>query len=95
MKQVKKIPLNAKFVFLKPSSIDELRKSLEERGTETPESLQMRLDQAEKELEYAETPGAHDKVILCDDLSDLNSAYVELEGYIFGVLAETAVAGGE
>ena len=90
MKQVKKIPLDAKFVFLKPCSIGELRKSLEER-----ESLQMRLDQAEKELEYAETPGAHDKVIPCDDLSDLNSAYVELEGYIFSVLAETAVAGGE
>jgi len=94
VKQVKKTSLNAKFVFLKPPSIDELRKRLEGRGTETPESLQKRIDQAKKELEYAETPGAHDKIVVNDDLE---SAYSELEGYILGVLAEpaAAAAGGE
>ena len=94
MKQVKKTSLNVKFVFLKPPSIDELRKRLEGRGTETSESLQKRLDQARNELEYAETPGAHDKIIVNDDLE---SAYAELETYILSVLAEPAVAaaGGE
>ncbi|KAH0614919.1 uncharacterized protein H6S33_000555 [Morchella sextelata] len=83
VKQVKKTDLNAKFVFLKPPSMEALKARLEGRGTETPDSLQKRLTQAEKELEYAAEPGAHDKIIVNDDLE---AAYRELDEYITALL---------
>lgn len=51
-KQVKKTNLNAFFVFIKPPSIEELKKRLEKRNTESKESLDMRLNTAIKEIEY-------------------------------------------
>ncbi|KAH8154158.1 uncharacterized protein LAJ45_01926 [Morchella importuna] len=83
VKQVKKTDLNAKFIFLKPPSMEALKARLEGRGTETPDSLQKRLTQAQKELEYAAEPGAHDKIIVNDDLE---AAYKELDEYITALL---------
>lgn len=60
-----------------------LKARLEGRGTETANSLQNRLTQAEKELEYAEKPGAHDKIIINDDL---DTAFKELDEYIVSLL---------
>jgi guanylate kinase len=37
------------------------------------------VDQAKKELEYAETEGSHDKVVVNDDL---DRAYEEMERWI-------------
>ncbi|KAF3088401.1 hypothetical protein TWF569_011452 [Orbilia oligospora] len=81
VKQVKRTDLNetCTFIFVRPPSVEELRKRLEGRNTETPESLAKRLSQAEKELEFANTPGVHDKIIVNDDLA---KAYGELEGHI-------------
>ncbi|KAL3430563.1 guanylate kinase-domain-containing protein [Aspergillus tetrazonus] len=79
VKQVKKTDLNARFLFLAPPSVEELERRLRSRGTETEESLQKRLMQAKNELEYAKQPGAHDKIIVNDDLE---SAYKELKDYI-------------
>jgi guanylate kinase len=79
VKQVKKTDLNARFLFLAPPSVEELERRLRSRGTETEESLQKRLTQAKNELEYAKQPGAHDKIIVNDDLE---SAYKELKDYI-------------
>ncbi|KAK6351722.1 hypothetical protein TWF718_004869 [Orbilia javanica] len=81
VKQVKKTDLNetCTFIFVRPPSVEELRKRLEGRNTETPQSLENRLTQAEKELEFAETPGVHDKIIVNDDLA---KAYDELEEHI-------------
>lgn len=79
VQQVKKTDLNARFLFLSPPSLEELRKRLEGRGTETAESLSKRLGAAEKEMEYAKT-GAHDKIIINDDL---NKAYKEMKEFIF------------
>ena len=76
---MKKTDLNARFLFLAPPSVDELERRLRSRGTETEESLQKRLTQAKNELEYAKQPGAHDKIIVNDDLE---SAYTELKDYI-------------
>ncbi|CCK69390.1 guanylate kinase KNAG_0C02790 [Huiozyma naganishii CBS 8797] len=76
---VKKSDLNARFLFVAPPSVDDLRKRLEGRGTETAESLQKRLDAAKAELEYAQT-GAHDKTVVNDDLE---KAYKELKEFIF------------
>lgn len=41
-------------LFIQPPSLDELRKRLEARGTETPESLEARINKASYELTYKE-----------------------------------------
>ncbi len=79
VKSVKKTDLNARFIFVAPPSLDELKKRLEGRGTETADSIAQRLAAAKKEMEFAET-GAHDKVIVNDDL---DKAYSELKDFIF------------
>lgn len=80
VKSVKAKPdLNARFLFIAPPSVEDLRKRLEGRGTETEESLSKRLAAAAAELEYAKT-GAHDKTIVNDNLE---KAYKELKEFIF------------
>jgi len=79
VKQVKKTDLSARFLFLAPPSVEELERRLRGRGTETEESLQKRLTQAKNELEYSKQPGAHDKVVVNDDVE---TAYKELRDYI-------------
>lgn len=83
MKQVKKSDLNARFVFVKPPSVAELEKRLRGRGTENEDAVQKRLEQAIKELEFAEQPGVHDKAVVNDTL---DRAYKELDEYIMSVL---------
>lgn len=60
--------------------MEELERRLRGRGTETEESIQKRLAQAEKELEYANTPGVHDKIIVNDDL---DKAFRELDEWVY------------
>lgn len=79
VKQVKKTDLNARFLFLSPPSVEELEARLRGRGTETEESLGRRLDQARNELEFSRQPGAHDKIIVNDDL---DRTYEELRDWI-------------
>ncbi|CAL9730996.1 guanylate kinase [Monosporozyma unispora] len=79
VKSVKKTDLNARFLFIAPPSVDDLRKRLEGRGTETTESLEKRLGAAYAEMEYADS-GAHDLVIVNDDLE---KAYNDLKNFIF------------
>ncbi|KAE8156049.1 guanylate kinase/L-type calcium channel beta subunit [Aspergillus tamarii] len=79
VKQVKRTDLNARFMFLAPPSVEELERRLRGRGTESEESLSKRLAQAKNELEYAKEPGAHDKLVVNDDLE---KAYVELRDWI-------------
>lgn len=76
---VKKTDLNARFLFVAPPSLEQLRARLEGRGTETPESLEKRMAQAELELKYAEGPNAHDKIIVNDDLE---AAYKQFKEFI-------------
>jgi len=52
-------------VFIQPPSVDELRKRLVGRGTDTPEVIESRIAKAEFELNYA---GQFDVVIINDDL---------------------------
>ncbi|KAJ5248672.1 hypothetical protein N7468_000123 [Penicillium chermesinum] len=79
VKQVKKTDLNARFLFLAPPSIEELERRLRGRGTETEDSLRKRLDQATNELEFAKQPGAHDKIVVNDNL---DQAYAELKDWV-------------
>ncbi len=52
-------------VFIKPISVDVLRKRLTERNTESPESLAVRITKAEHELTYADK---FDHIIVNDTL---------------------------
>ncbi|CAH6722496.1 guanylate kinase [[Candida] jaroonii] len=78
VKSVKASDLNAKYLFVAPPSIEELKTRLVGRGTETEESINKRLDAATREMEYAET-GAHDKIIVNNDLEE---AYKQFKEFI-------------
>ena len=52
-------------VFIQPPSVEELRKRLNGRGTDTPEVIESRIAKAEFELSYADK---FDVVIVNDDL---------------------------
>lgn len=54
VKQIRESDLNPLLTFVLPPSIEELKRRLIERKTETPESLQKRLDTAHREIEYGE-----------------------------------------
>ena len=52
-------------VFIQPPSVEELRRRLEGRATDTPEVIQQRIDKAEYELSFAPK---FDKVVINDNL---------------------------
>jgi guanylate kinase len=52
-------------IFIQPPSVEELRKRLEARGTDTPETISKRISKAVEEMEYA---SRFDKIIINDDL---------------------------
>ena len=58
-------PQNVLAIFIEPPSIQELKRRLESRGTETLESVQVRLNKANFELSFKHQ---FDKVIINDDL---------------------------
>ncbi|PHH76279.1 hypothetical protein CDD80_1660 [Ophiocordyceps camponoti-rufipedis] len=80
VKQIKKAGIPARFVFISPPSLQVLETRLRGRGTEKEESIGKRLAQARLELEYAQTQGVHDIIIVNDDLE---KAYKELENFIY------------
>ena len=50
---MKKVP-DGVYIFLLPPSLDELKNRIENRGTETPESLERRINSAKNEISLAE-----------------------------------------
>jgi guanylate kinase len=58
-------PDNSLSLFIEPPSLEELRRRLETRGTETPESLQARINKASSELSLK---NKFDCIILNDKL---------------------------
>ncbi|ODQ63958.1 guanylate kinase [Nadsonia fulvescens var. elongata DSM 6958] len=80
VKSVKNTDLNARFLFIAPPCVEALKERLTGRGTETDESLQKRLAAAIAELEYSKEEGAHDQIIVNDDLE---KAYAQLKEFIF------------
>lgn len=56
-----------------------LEQRLRGRGTDDEESVRKRLQQAEKEMEYSKQEGAHDIVVVNDDLE---KAYKEVEEWV-------------
>lgn len=70
--------------------METLESRLRGRGTEKEESIQKRLAQAENEIAYSKTPGAHDVIIVNDSLDD---AYKQLEDFIFKARTQDQKAG--
>lgn len=67
---------NAKTIFIAPPSIETLKERLISRGSETEESLKLRLERAKKEMTYK---NKFDHVVVNDDLDE---AYSELKSII-------------
>ena len=67
-------------LFIQPPSIDELRRRLEGRGTDTPEVIEQRLARADYELTFADR---FDRVLVNDDLE---TAKAEAYDIVLGFL---------
>ncbi|KAG8411399.1 hypothetical protein J3458_015459 [Metarhizium acridum] len=80
VKQMKADPgLDARYVLVKPPSFEELELRRRRRGTENEEDIKKRLVRARAEVEYADTPGVHDIIIVNDDVE---KAYQELDEFL-------------
>lgn len=75
-RQVKESIPDAFMIFLKPPSIDELKRRLIERGTEKPEELELRLKVATSEIE---AENEFDAVVINEDVQ---SAVEQLIGLL-------------
>ncbi|RPA80698.1 guanylate kinase [Ascobolus immersus RN42] len=84
VKQVKASGRAAKFIFVRPPSLEILEERLRGRGSDKEEAIQKRLNQAKNELDYA-AGGVHDITIINDDIE---KAYGELKKYILEVIGE-------
>ena len=71
-----------RFLFLQPPSFEVLEQRLRSRATDNEDAITKRLNQAKKELEFAESGEApHDRVVVNDDL---DKAYREVKEFIVG-----------
>ena len=61
-------------VFIQPPSIEELRKRLEGRGTDSPETINSRIAKAEFELSYAPK---FDLIVVNDELEKAEAQALE------------------
>jgi len=84
VQQLKKSPLlvgdrKPVYVFVRPPSVEDLKRRLEGRKTETVESLARRLNKATEEMEFGAVPGNFDVVIINDDV---DQAYSRLRNFL-------------
>ena len=79
VKQVKKTDLGARFLFLSPPSLKILEERLRGRGTDDENSVKKRIEQAEREMAFAQEEGVHDRIVVNDDLK---KAYEEVDEWI-------------
>lgn len=71
---------NALSVFIQAPSVEELRRRLELRGTDTPEAIDQRVAKAAEEMTYAPL---FDRILVNDDLA---TALAEAENMVAGFL---------
>ena len=71
----KQFPHNSLAIFVQPPSIEELKKRLENRQTETPEKIQMRIAKADEEIKYAQN---FDVILINDDLEKAKQAAYDI-----------------
>jgi len=80
---VKKMMPEAVLIFIKPPSMEELRKRLKERKTENEAELERRMKNAEAEMKLAKL---YDFVVINDDV---NRATDELVGIIQSIRSKS------
>ncbi|KAF1814594.1 guanylate kinase [Eremomyces bilateralis CBS 781.70] len=78
VKQIRNSTLPARFLFVAPPSVEVLEGRLRGRATDDEDSIQRRLDQAKREIEYANSDAVHDKIVVNDDLE---TAYREVRDF--------------
>lgn len=61
----KQFPGSSLSLFIEPPSVEELKRRLESRGTETPETLQARINKAAYEISFKQH---FDRIVVNDDL---------------------------
>ncbi len=61
-------------VFIQPPSVEELRKRLQGRGTDSVEEIEKRVAKAEEEMSYAKN---FDRIIINDDLEKASKEIIE------------------
>ena len=76
---MKKTAFNSNYVFIMPPNTKVLEERLKGRGTETEESLQKRLNLATRDMEYGQTKGNFDIIIVNDEL---DTAYASLMEFL-------------
>ncbi len=70
-----KFPEIARTIFIEAPSIEELRKRLISRGTETPQTLEERIEKAEDELKYAPK---FEKIIINENLDRATQELIDV-----------------
>jgi len=78
VQSVKKSSLVAKYLFVSPPSMADLESRLRGRGTETEEKIQVRMQNATKEMEFGSGEGNFDVVVVNDDLERCFSEIVSI-----------------
>jgi guanylate kinase len=77
----KQIGANCFSIFIMPPSIEILKERLENRKTETPESLEIRLDKAAYEISFSNQFNAiiqnNDLTLACTDTEKLITAFLQ------------------
>jgi len=80
---IKALGLEARFIFITTSgdTLSILRERLLDRGSETSEEIQVRLETAKRELKFLkDNPGFFDLIIENDDLEDASKRFVSQFG---------------
>jgi len=77
-------PLSTLSIFIEPPSVEELKRRLQSRGTETAESLQARVNKASFEISFKQH---FDHTIVNDDLEKACRQAIELVTAFMGVTA--------
>lgn len=74
--------LDARCIFIKPPSFEQLEERLRQRGTESEEQIQGRLGEAKMELDNAVASNSYNAIVINDDL---DRAFFEFEKFVFGL----------
>ena len=83
---VKKSPLDARYLFIAPPSMEELEKRLRGRGTESEEAIQKRLANAQGEMDYGMVEGNFDAVLTNNDLEKTKEEMIATFKEWYGIL---------
>jgi len=87
IKENKTFP-GAKFLFICPPSLKELEKRLRDRGTESEEKVQTRLQNAGAEIEAIKEDGLFDHVLTNDSLDECEQRFLALACQWYPALAQ-------